>query len=61
EQNGHLTAFRHSDKFLDAFCRMLDFAKAYGAFYACLSRYPKFKRKGNRIYLPKIGLVSVDQ
>ena len=58
-----LTAVRKDDKFLKAVHSQVlqDVAfrldKAYGAFFARLSRYPKFKRKGryNSFTYPQLG------
>ncbi len=63
EQKRALAAFRHGNKFLMAVHSQVlqdlvfRLDKAYGAFYAGLSRYPKFKRKDryNSFKYPQIG------
>ncbi|MDG6949984.1 MAG: transposase [Nitrososphaerota archaeon] len=63
EQKRALTAFRHGNKFLSAVHSqvlqdvVLRLDKAYGAFFAGLGRYPKFKRRGryNSFRYPQFG------
>nr|WP_276977918.1 transposase [Ferrimicrobium acidiphilum] len=63
EQKRALTAFRHGNKFLSVVHSqvlqdvVLRLDKAYGAFFAGLGRYPKFKRRGryNSFRYPQIG------
>ncbi len=63
EQKRALTAFRHGKKFLMAVHSQVlqdvtfRLDKAYAAFYAGLSRYPKFKRKDryNSFVYPQLG------
>ncbi|MDG7023033.1 MAG: transposase [Nitrososphaerota archaeon] len=63
EQKRALTVFRHGNKFLSAVHSQVlqdvvfRLDKAYGAFYAGLSRYPRFKRKDryNSFKYPQVG------
>ncbi len=63
EQKRAVTALRHCNKFLKAVHSQVlqdvvfRLDKAFNAFYACLSKYPKFKRKDryNSFTYPQLG------